>query len=636
MLTKTDELENFAILEIYEKPTLMNAFVQECKKQQVFLDQITIPGKELAAFSKTAPIERFSVLVDIKKLIARSKKNSEVEKTIRLHMLRELGIDFVKTAEDLILDAKTSGREADLISVCLARKWQYTIWNFLQNVTEEEKKITEQAIRKEIKAMIRRVAKDKKNGEKQFLKLKDSLPALAANFPIIFASIAETESTKFFRKNKKSYKLQISEKFRNMSDEEEKLLDMFSSFIYHAFPLELPNQVKTYFQCGNCLEQYEELNDYWRENDTCFFVNPKDPKCDPEGNKRQEDMIQYVSGSLENGKFDDVVKNLKQKSRQGVAMQERVNALFVLANELCFYAALLEDPGIDFVFMFRHTKFSKQEAKQIVQNSFYRFKVIKGRYPAEEDTKEILMIIAEYITQTLVTDFATFFPVQSYSKNIQEKQNKNDNRFKKTISKLEKENDTLKKITRNAKKDTEKSVSDAVKSAKAEIKELKSENAELRAESKEEIKKLNNSLVREQEKTERLQAEIERMKFTAELNSQKHDAKKEVEDWLENHQIIVYGSRMEVPGKIMESTRNAENIIFAEPNKELKTGWLQNCDGVIFKVDFTGHAAFNNAKTRVISANIPFVYSENGSTNVERFYEDILFLKNAIEKRKVC
>lgn len=636
MLTKTDELENFAILEIYEKPTLMNAFVQECKKQQVFLDQITIPGKELAAFSKTAPIERFSVLVDIKKLIARSKKNSEVEKTIRLHMLRELGIDFVKTAEDLILDAKTSGREADLISVCLARKWQYTIWNFLQNVTEEEKKITEQAIRKEIKAMIRRVAKDKKNGEKQFLKLKDSLPALAANFPIIFASIAETESTKFFRKNKKSYKLQISEKFRNMSDEEEKLLDMFSSFIYHAFPLELPNQVKTYFQCGNCLEQYEELNDYWRENDTCFFVNPKDPKCDPEGNKRQEDMIQYVSGSLENGKFDDVVKNLKQKSRQGVAMQERVNALFVLSNELCYYAALLEDPGIDFVFMFRHTKFSKQEAKQIVQNSFYRFKVIKGRYPAEEDTKEILMIIAEYITQTLVTDFATFFPVQSYSKNIQEKQNKNDNRFKKTISKLEKENDTLKKITRNAKKDTEKSVSDAVKSAKAEIKELKSENAELRAESKEEIKKLNNSLAREQEKTERLQAEIERMKFTAELNSQKHDAKKEVEDWLENHQIIVYGSRMEVPGKIMESTRNAENIIFAEPNKELKTGWLQNCDGVIFKVDFTGHAAFNNAKTRVISANIPFVYSENGSTNVERFYEDILFLKNAIEKRKVC
>lgn len=636
MLTKTDELENFAILEIYEKATLMNALVQECKNQQVFLDQITIPGKELAAFSKTAPIERFSVLVDIKKLIARSKKNSEVEKTIRLHMLRELGIDFVKTAEELILDAKTSGREADLISVCLARKWQYTIWNFLQNVTEEEKKITEQAIRKEIKAMIRRVAKDKKNGEKQFLKLKDSLPALAANFPIIFASIAETESTKFFRKNKKSYKLQISEKFRNMSDEEEKLLDMFSSFIYHAFPLELPNQVKTYFQCGNCLEQYEELNDYWRENDTCFFVNPKDPKCDPEGNKRQEDMIQYVSGSLENGKFDDVVKNLKQKSRQGVAMQERVNALFVLSNELCYYAALLEDPGIDFVFMFRHTKFSKQEAKQIVQNSFYRFKVIKGRYPAEEDTKEILMIIAEYITQTLVTDFATFFPVQSYSKNIQEKQNKNDNRFKKTISKLEKENDTLKKITRNAKKDTEKSVSDAVKSAKAEIKELKSENAELRAESKEEIKKLNNSLVREQEKTERLQAEIERMKFTAELNSQKHDAKKEVEDWLENHQIIVYGSRMEVPGKIMESTRNAENIIFAEPNKELKTGWLQNCDGVIFKVDFTGHAAFNNAKTRVISANIPFVYSENGSTNVERFYEDILFLKNAIEKRKVC
>lgn len=636
MLTKTDELENFAILEIYEKPTLMNALVQECKNQQVFLDQITIPGKELAAFSKTAPIERFSVLVDIKKLIARSKKNSEVEKTIRLHMLRELGIDFVKTAEELILDAKTSGREADLISVCLARKWQYTIWNFLQNVTEEEKKITEQAIRKEIKAMIRRVAKDKKNGEKQFLKLKDSLPALAANFPIIFASIAETESTKFFRKNKKSYKLQISEKFRNMSDEEEKLLDMFSSFIYHAFPLELPNQVKIYFQCGNCLEQYEELNDYWRENDTCFFVNPKDPKCDPEGNKRQEDMIQYVSGSLENGKFDDVVKNLKQKSRQGVAMQERVNALFVLSNELCYYAALLEDPGIDFVFMFRHTKFSKQEAKQIVQNSFYRFKVIKGRYPAEEDTKEILMIIAEYITQTLVTDFATFFPVQSYSKNIQEKQNKNDNRFKKTISKLEKENDTLKKITRNAKKDTEKSVSDAVKSAKAEIKELKSENAELRAESKEEIKKLNNSLAREQEKTERLQAEIERMKFTAELNSQKHDAKKEVEDWLENHQIIVYGSRMEVPGKIMESTRNAENIIFAEPNKELKTGWLQNCDGVIFKVDFTGHAAFNNAKTRVISANIPFVYSENGSTNVERFYEDILFLKNAIEKRKVC
>lgn len=636
MLTKTDELENFAILEIYEKPTLMNALVQECKNQQVFLDQITIPGKELAAFSKTAPIERFSVLVDIKKLIARSKKNSEVEKTIRLHMLRELGIDFVKTAEDLILDAKTSGREADLISVCLARKWQYTIWNFLQNVTEEEKKITEQAIRKEIKAMIRRVAKDKKNGEKQFLKLKDSLPALAANFPIIFASIAETESTKFFRKNKKSYKLQISEKFRNMSDEEEKLLDMFSSFIYHAFPLELPNQVKIYFQCGNCLEQYEELNDYWRENDTCFFVNPKDPKCDPEGNKRQEDMIQYVSGSLENGKFDDVVKNLKQKSRQGVAMQERVNALFVLSNELCYYAALLEDPGIDFVFMFRHTKFSKQEAKQIVQNSFYRFKVINGRYPAEKDTKEILMIIAEYITQTLVTDFATFFPVQSYSKNIQEKQNKNDNRFKKTISKLEKENDTLKKITRNAKKDTEKSVSDAVKSAKAEIKELKSENAELRAESKEEIKKLNNSLAREQEKTERLQAEIERMKFTAELNSQKHDAKKEVEDWLENHQIIVYGSRMEVPGKIMESTRNAENIIFAEPNKELKTGWLQNCDGVIFKVDFTGHAAFNNAKTRVISANIPFVYSENGSTNVERFYEDILFLKNAIEKRKVC
>ena len=296
MLTKTDELENFAILEIYEKPALVNALVQECKKQQVFLDQITIPGKELAAFAKIAPVERFSVLVDIKKLIARSKKNAEAEKTIRLHILRELGIDFVKTAEGLILDAKTSGREADLIGVCLARKWQYTIWNFLQNVTEEEKKITEQAIRKEIKAMIRRVAKDKKNREKQFLKLKDSLPALAANFPIIFASIAETESTKFFRKNKKSYKLQISEKFRNMSDEEEKLLDMFSSFIYHAFPLELPNQVKIYFQCGNFLEQYEELNDYWRENDTHFFVNPKDPKCDPEDNKRQEDMIQYVSG----------------------------------------------------------------------------------------------------------------------------------------------------------------------------------------------------------------------------------------------------------------------------------------------------------------------------------------------------
>lgn len=639
MLTKTDELENFAILEIYEKPTLINALVQECKKQQVFLDQITISGKELAAFAKIAPVERFSVLLDLKKLIARSKKNAEVEKTIRLHMLREIGIDFVKTAEELILDAKTSGREADLISMCLARKWQYTIWSFLQNVTTEERKIAEQAIHEEIKAMIRRVAKDKKNGEEQFLKLKSSIPTLAANFPIIFASFAsivEIESTNIFRKNKKSYKLQISEKFRNMSDEEEKLLDMFSSFVYHAFPLELPNQVKIYFQCGNSLSQYEELNDYWRENDTHFFVNPKDPKFDPEDNKRQEDMIQYVSGSLENGKFDDVVKNLKQKSKEGVAMQERVNALFVLANELCYYAALLEDPGIDFVFMFRHTKFSKQEAKQIVQNSFYRFKVINGRYPAEEDTKEILMIIAEYITQTLVTDFATFFPVQSYSKNIQEKQNKNDNRFKKTISKLEKENDTLKKITRNAKKDTEKSVSDAVKSAKAEIKELKSENAELRAESKEEIKKLNNSLAREKEKTERLQAEIERMKFTAELNSQKHDAKKEVEDWLENHQIIVYGSRMEVPGKIMESTRNAENIIFAEPNKELKTGWLQNCDGVIFKVDFTGHAAFNNAKTRVISANIPFVYSENGSTNVERFYEDILFLKNAIEKRKVC
>ena len=80
MLTKTDELENFAILEIYEKPALVNALVQECKKQQVFLDQITIPGKELAAFAKIAPVERFSVLVDIKKLIARSKKNAEAEK----------------------------------------------------------------------------------------------------------------------------------------------------------------------------------------------------------------------------------------------------------------------------------------------------------------------------------------------------------------------------------------------------------------------------------------------------------------------------------------------------------------------------------------------------------------------------
>ena len=66
MLTKTDELENFAILEIYEKPALVNALVQECKKQHVFLDQITIPGKELAAFAKIAPVERFSVLVDIK------------------------------------------------------------------------------------------------------------------------------------------------------------------------------------------------------------------------------------------------------------------------------------------------------------------------------------------------------------------------------------------------------------------------------------------------------------------------------------------------------------------------------------------------------------------------------------------
>lgn len=636
MLTKTDELENFAILEIYEKAALVNSFVQECKKQQVFLDQITIPGKELAAFAKIAPIERFSVLLDLKKLIARSKKNSEVEKTIRLHMLCELGIDFVKTAAELILDAETSGREADLIGVCLARKWQYTIWNFLQNITSEEMKYAEQTIHKEIKVMIKRIGKDKKNGEKQLLKLKDSIPVLASKFRIIFAGIAEIESTNIFRKNEKNYKLQISEKFQNMNDETEKLLDMFSSFVYHAFPLELPNQVKIYFQCGNFLSQYEKLNDYWRENDTCFFVNPKDPKRDPENDKRQEDMIQYVSGSLENGKFDDVVKNLKQKSKEGVAMQERVNALFVLVNELCFYAALLEDPGIDFVFMFRHTKFSKQEAKQIVQNSFYRFKVINGRYPAEEDTKEILMIIAKYITQTLVTDFATFFPVQSYSKNIQEKQNKNDNRFKKTIAKLEKENDTLKKITRNAKKDTEKSVSDAVKSAKAEIKELKSEKVKLRAESKEETKKINDLLEREQEKTERLQAEIERIKFTAELNSQKHDAKKEVEEWLKDHQIIVYGSRMEVPGKIMESTRNAENIIFAEPNKELKAGWLQNCDGVIFKVDFTGHAAFNNAKNRVISAGIPFVYSENGSTNVERFYEDILFLKNVIEKRKVC
>lgn len=636
MLTKTDKLENFAILEIYEKPALVNALVQECKKQQVFLDQITIPGKELAAFAKIAPIERFSVLLDLKKLIARSKKNSEVEKTIRLHMLRELGIDFVKTAAELILDAETSGREADLIGVCLARKWQYTIWNFLQNITSEEMKYAEQTIHKEIKVMIKRIGKDKKNGEKQLLKLKDSIPVLASKFRIIFAGIAEIESTNIFRKNEKSHKLQISEEFQNMNDETEKLLDMFSSFVYHAFPLELPNQVKIYFQCGNFLSQYEKLNDYWRENDTHFFVNPKDPECDPEDNKWQEDMIQYVSGSLENGKFDDVVKNLKQKSKEGVAMQERVNALFVLANELCYYAALLEDPGIDFVFMFRHTKFSKQEARQIVQNAFYKFKTVNGKYPNEENTREIIMIIAEYITQTLVTDFATFFPVQSYSKNIQEKQNKNDNRFKKTIAKLEKENDTLKKITRNAKKDTEKSVSDAVKSAKAEIKELKSENAELRAESKEEIKKLNNSLEREQEKTERLQAEIERMKFTAELNSQKHDAKKEVEDWLENRQIIVYGSRMEVPGKIMESTRNAENIIFAEPNKELKTGWLQNCDGVIFKIDFTGHAAFNNAKNRVISADVPFVYAENGSTNVDRFYEDILFLRNAIEKRKSC
>lgn len=636
MLTKTDELENFAILEIYEKSALMNAFMQECKKQQVFLDQITIPGKELAAFAKIAPVERFPVLVNVKKLIIRSKKNSEVEKILRLHMLRELGIDFVRTAEELVLDVGTSGREADLIGVCLARKWQYTIWSFLQNVTSEEMKYAEQTIHKEIKVMINRIGKDKKNGGNQLLKLKDSIPALASKFRIIFAGIAERESTNIFRKNEKSYKLQISEKFQNMNDETEKLLDMFSSFVYHAFPLELPNQVKIYFQCGNFLEQYEELNDYWRENDTYFFANPKDPKCDPKDDKRREDVIQYVSGSLENGKFDDVVKNLKQKSKEGVAMQERVNALFALVNELCFYAALLEDPGIDFVFMFRHTKFSKQEAKQIVQNSFYRFKVINGRYPAEEDTKEILMIIAEYIMQTLIIDNMTFFPVQSYSKNIQEKQNKNDNRFKKTIAKLEKENDTLKKIARNAKKDVEKSVNDAVKSAKNEIKELKSENAELRAESKEEIKKLNNSLAREQEKTERLQAEIERMKFTAELNSQKHDAKKEVEDWLENHQIIVYGSRMEVPGKIMESTKNAENILFAEPNKELKAGWLQNCDGVVFKIDFTGHAAFNNAKNRVISAGIPFVYSENGSTNVDRFYEDILFLKDVIGKRKVC
>lgn len=636
MLTKTDELENFAILEIYEKSALMNAFMQECKKQQVFLDQITIPGKELAAFAKIAPVERFPVLVNVKKLIIRSKKNSEVEKILRLHMLRELGIDFVRTAEELVLDVGTSGREADLIGVCLARKWQYTIWSFLQNVTSEEMKYAEQTIHKEIKVMINRIGKDKKNGGNQLLKLKDSIPALASKFRIIFAGIAERESTNIFRKNEKSYKLQISEKFQNMNDETEKLLDMFSSFVYHAFPLELPNQVKIYFQCGNFLEQYEELNDYWRENDTYFFANPKDPKCDPKDDKRREDVIQYVSGSLENGKFDDVVKNLKQKSKEGVAMQERVNALFALVNELCFYAALLEDPGIDFVFMFRHTKFSKQEAKQIVQNSFYRFKVINGRYPAEEDTKEILMIIAEYIMQTLIIDNMTFFPVQSYSKNIQEKQNKNDNRFKKTIAKLEKENDTLKKIARNAKKDVEKSVNDAVKSAKNEIKELKSENAELRAESKEEIKKLNNSLAREQEKTERLQAEIERMKFTAELNSQKHDAKKEVEDWLENHQIIVYGSRMEVPGKIMESTKNAENILFAEPNKELKAGWLQNCDGVVFKIDFTGHAAFNNAKNRVISADVPFVYAENGSTNVDRFYEDILFLRNAIEKRKSC
>lgn len=633
--------EDFVIMSIYSKPNLFTQFTSECKKEQVFLDQMSLTGKELINLSRVAPCDKFAKLIDIKKLLKRAQKNPELMYTLKNCIIES----FVAALSEQIVQAVTKDKIAnDPLSFAVNQTcayWQEIVWYFLTDLTDEDLEKTKRCMEEKMNSYLHQLRNDKKTKNNDIL-LKEmnkiSLYAIS-NVSIFLVGIAETNSTTLLPKNNKSYLEQVQDQITEAGKEVSDAVDVYASQLLRAFHFLVPADYHISFNCGIQLETIEEVHNYWKQENPDFRIAQKDRtnKEYLKGKVRKQDEFLQSAGDINSG-FKQVVEKMKKKNTEFLTTREFVDFEVAMHTELGYYAIIFEEQGIDFFYFMEHNGFVKTDALIITQNAFTKFKLIHGRYPkvTSDDMKLFVPLLANFAAIYLVSLSANFLPVDVFSKNIQGSDGKKaslaDNKYKKEAIKLAKENETLKKLNRKAKAAVNKTVEVATKKAKNEIKELRTILATKNAKAKEVESALQNDLQKEKEKTEKLEAEIARMKLALDIKESGRNPKEEVEEWLKNHKIIVYGGRMEFPAKVSKSTKYAENILFADPREEFKAGWLTNCDGVIFKIDFAGHSSFYNARRKVESTNVPYVFNENGSTNVDRFYEDVLLLKEEISK----
>lgn len=633
--------EDFVIMSIYSKPELFASFASECKKQKVFLDQISLTGSELFNLSKVAPCYKFAKLIDLKKLLKYAKAHPEFMNILKDYVLES----FVTSLSNQIVQAVAKEKIAnDPLSFAVNQTcayWQEIIWYFFSNVSDADLAKAKKYMEEKMNVHLYRLNNSKKtrNNTSVINEInKISLYAIS-NVSIFLVGIAETSSTALLPKNNISYLEQVKNRIAAGGRAVVDAVDIYASQLLRAFHFLVPADYRISFTSGIQLETVEDIYNYWRCENPDFRIAQKDltnKEYIKGKSRKQSEFLQY-SGAATAG-LEQVVEKMKDKNSECLTTREFVDFEVAIHTELGYYAMIYGEQGIDFFYLVEHSGLIKTDALIITQNAFMKFKLMHGRYPkaTSDDMKLFAPLLANFAAMYLISMNANFFPVDVFSKNIQENENKKssniDNKYKKEAIKLAKENEVLKKLNHKAKADTAKSVETATQKAKREVKELRNTIAIKNAKAKEIETSLQNELLKEREKNEKLEAEISRIKLALKLKESDRNPKDEVEEWLKNHQIIVYGGRMEFPSKVSESTKYAENILFADPREEFKTGWLKNCDGVIFKIDFAGHSSFHNARRKVESANVPYVFNENGSTNVDRFYEDVLLLKEEISK----
>jgi len=630
--------EDFMLFSIYDKPKLFSEFQKEARRQCAFLEPIKLSEKEYSDLFRVAPCDQFQALIDVKKLIVYAREHDDVMRRLRMAVIQEVSAEFADNLVDVAANRRGFGSATNAAMDLVCADWQIIAWYFLQNLTDEEHEAIKMYTEKQLIVRLEQLSRNKrfKKNMSARERVHDAVENADTRFPIFAAAMADPGSTGVLPKKETSYEDQISEMIRAAGEDAENAAALYAKQLLSALEFFMPDY-RIERSNGRMLCLLQDLHSRWQEKNPEIKILQEDGSAKSEAAARAKKQCAFMIGTADAGETDhfsfaDTLDAMKRKNRESRPQENSINAESVICSEFGYYSALLVKQGVDLYGLLDHTRISKKDALTITQDAFVDFKFTHGHFPGinNEDAKLFLPLLADFAVMHLVCSNMSFFPVGRISKELQNSGRNADNRYKKEAVRLAKENETMKKAIREEKAKTAKAADSASKEAKKQVKALKENIAALNASNKKAEADLKKELESERERNQVLELEIRRLKLSEKLQKSDLSPKETVESWLKDHKIIVYGGRIEFPAKVAKVTEHTENIVFADPGDKFQAGWLKNCDGVIFKVDFSGHSAFYNAKGKVVSAGVPYVYSENGSTNVDRFYEDVLLLIDEI------